>query len=167
VSDIAPFQNEHCIYTNNNSSPGAIRYAVSATDINPYLVVVDGIGRTDLVLPDVTTIMEGMAYQIQNNSPHTIRILKDVVSFTGTAICVCEIPTMESGKLVLVDAKGSPNSREGMWHAEATHSAPEQILQMLKASVEAYGFDTSKMNHRQLIDFLLELAFVKPTQGHG
>lgn len=48
-----------------------------------------------------------------------------------------------------------------------THSKYMEAVKSAQAVMGGYGFDTTGFTPQQILDTLLELAFVKPTQGHG
>ena len=142
------------------NNPNGFRYVLVSS--SPSQIVASGIGKLELVMPVATACSIGQVFTVTNTSTDVIAVheqtgigaSKHTNSIPPGATCTCILATH------------TPKPEETFWYYDM-ESSDKEAMQHARQSIEAYGFDTSKMNGFQLIDLLLELAFVKPVQGQG
>lgn len=118
-----------------------------------------GVGKLELIMPVATVCSIGQVFIVTNTSTDVIAVHEQ--TGIGAPKHVNSIPPGDTCTCIL--ATHSPKSEETFWYYDM-ESSDTKAMAYARQSIEAYGFDTSKLNGFQLIDLLLELAFVRPTK---
>jgi hypothetical protein len=118
-----------------------------------------GVGKLELVMPVATECSVGQVFVINNTSTNVIAVHEQ----TGIGAPKRTNSILPGDTCTCVLATHTPKSEETFWFYD-TDSSDKKAMAYARQSVEAYGFDTSKMNGFQVIELLLELAFVKSIQ---